>query len=268
MISFVSHRSETAKIWSENEGEISEKSEKIVEKQKRSEKLLDQEQIWSENEWKISEIKRKNRREIVLFSSANNVRTKCILRAKYVYMWKRCKHVKSQTTIVYLLFQLRQARASMFIYKACVRYNRSRDGQGGKRSGNKQYATTGPPNSAAAGSEVKSARFEAGGRMLMWMVLLVGLEVEGWRSPVAATPAVSAAARGQVEPACATGWPLRGGLAGSVSLSPSPSPSLGERIVLTAPALSRRPGTAAAAHCPGGAARSGPATAPPVVWWS
>ncbi len=81
----------SSSFWSENEREI---SEKIVEKRKTTEKLLDQEQIWSEYERKISEIKRKNRREIVLFSSANNVRTKCILRAKYVYLWKRCKHVK------------------------------------------------------------------------------------------------------------------------------------------------------------------------------
>jgi hypothetical protein len=33
----------------------------------------------------------------------------------------------------------------MYIYTACVIYNRSRDGQGGKRSRNRQYASTGPP---------------------------------------------------------------------------------------------------------------------------
>ncbi len=40
-----------------------------------------------------------------------------------------------------------------------MRYSRSRDGRGGKRSRNRRYATTGPPpNSAAAGSEVELVR--------------------------------------------------------------------------------------------------------------
>jgi hypothetical protein len=89
-------------------------------------------------------------------------------------------------------------------------------------------------------------------------------------SPVVAAPSVSAAAGRQVALA-----QRGGGLAGSVSAGVRASlrrvwtpcqfsrPSLGERNVLTAPALGkvrRRPGTAAAAHRPGG-----PAAAPPVV---
>ena len=43
------------------------------------------------------------------------------------------------------VFQYRQARASMYTYTTCMRYNRPRDGRGGKRSRNRRYATTGPP---------------------------------------------------------------------------------------------------------------------------
>jgi hypothetical protein len=60
MISLVSHRSEIAKIWSENERET---SEKIKAKRKRTEKWLNLEKIWSENGWEISKMKRKNRSE-------------------------------------------------------------------------------------------------------------------------------------------------------------------------------------------------------------
>ncbi len=122
-------------------------------------------------------------------------------------------------------------------------------------------------------------RCEAGGRMLTLMMLLVALSVEGWRSPVTAAPAVSAAALGQVAPAqrgdpCAGAWlapylPVSGLPWGGVWTPCRFShPSLGERNVLTAPALGktrRRPGKAAAAHRPGGPAQSGPAVAPPEV---
>jgi hypothetical protein len=73
---------------------------------------------------------------------------------------------------------------------------------------------------------------------------------------------------------CAAAWlvpylPVSGLLLGGVWIPCLFSrPSLGERNVLTAPALGkvrRRLGTAAAAHRPGGPARSGPAAAPPVV---
>ena len=47
----------------------------------------------------------------------------------------------------------------------CVRYNRSRDGRGGKHSRNRWCATTGPPpNSAAAASEVESVRRPGGAK--------------------------------------------------------------------------------------------------------
>jgi hypothetical protein len=51
----------------------------------------------------------------------------------------------------------------MYIYTACVRYNRSRDGQGGKGSGNRQYATTGPPQTLRRQAQ-RLSRF--GGRAL------------------------------------------------------------------------------------------------------
>ncbi len=51
----------------------------------------------------------------------------------------------------------------MYIYTACVRYNRSRDGRGGKRSRNRQFATTGPPQTLRRQAQ-RLSRF--GGRAL------------------------------------------------------------------------------------------------------
>jgi hypothetical protein len=51
----------------------------------------------------------------------------------------------------------------MYIYTACVRYNRSCDGRGGKRSRNSRYATTGPPQTLRRQSQ-RLSRF--GGRAL------------------------------------------------------------------------------------------------------
>jgi hypothetical protein len=173
----------------------------------------------------------------------------------------------------------------MYIYTTCVRYNRSRDGQGGKRSRNRRYATTGPPQTLRRQAQ-RLSRF--GGRVLRSGLpdaddedgVVVG-GVVGGRLKVTcrSRPAVLAVARGQVAPAqrgdtCPAAWlapyllvsgPLSGRVWTPCRFSP---PSLGERNVLTAPALCKgrcRSRTAAAAHRPGGPERSGPAAAPPEV---
>jgi hypothetical protein len=57
MISLVSHRSETAKNWSENEREIKQnEAKKSKRNEKEPKKLLNQEKIWSENERDTSTI--------------------------------------------------------------------------------------------------------------------------------------------------------------------------------------------------------------------
>ncbi len=52
---------------------------------------------------------------------------------------ERCIHVKNRATTVYFSIA-RLGRVSTY-----VRYNRSRDGRGGKHSRNRRYPTTGPP---------------------------------------------------------------------------------------------------------------------------
>ncbi len=172
----------------------------------------------------------------------------------------------------------------MYIYTTCVRYNRSRDSQEGKRRRNRQYATTDPPQtlrrqaqrlSRFGSRELRSGRPDADDEDEV-----VG-GVVGGRLKVTCriSPADLAAVRGQVAPAqwgdpCAVAWLVPyllefGPVSGRV-WTPCRfyRPSLGERNVLTAPALGkghRRSGTAAAVHHPGGSERSGPAAAPPVV---
>ncbi len=132
---------------------------------------------------------------------------------------ERCKHVKSRATTC--VFQYRQARASIYICTKCVRYNRSHDGRGGKHRRNRWYATTGPPPNSAAAAQ-RLSRF--GGRALRSgqpdadeVDEVVGGVVGGrlkvtWRGR---PRCFGGGAR--TGGACATGRPLRGGLAGSVS---------------------------------------------------
>jgi hypothetical protein len=107
----------------------------------------------------------------------------------------------------------------MYIYTACVRYNRSCDGQGGKRSGNRQYANTGPPQTLQRQAQ-RLSRF--GGRTLRSGrpdadVDDVGGTVGG-RLKVTCRGRPRCVGGGeQTGGTCATGWPLRGGLAGYVS---------------------------------------------------
>jgi hypothetical protein len=77
--------------------------------------------------------------------------------------------------------------------------NRSRDGRGGKHSRNRWRATTGPPpNSAAAGSEVESAR---SGRLDAEEVVVGGAVGGKLSGTCRGRPVMSAAARGPVAPA-------------------------------------------------------------------
>jgi hypothetical protein len=102
-----------------------------------------------------------------------------------------------------------------------VRYNRSRDGQGGKHIGNRQYATTGPPQTLRRQAQ-RLSRF--GGRALQSMrldadVLVdVGGDVDGRLKVTCCCRPRCDGGGAQTGGACALGQPLRGGLAGSVSI--------------------------------------------------
>jgi hypothetical protein len=103
----------------------------------------------------------------------------------------------------------------MYIYSACVRYNRSRDGQGGKRSMNRRYATKGPPQTLRRQAQ-RLSRF--GGRALRSRQPDaedvdddVGGAVGG-RLNVTCCGCLSWVAGGECTGgACAMGRPLRGG---------------------------------------------------------
>ncbi len=165
----------------------------------------------------------------------------------------------------------------MYTYTACVRYNRSCDGQGGKRSRNRRYATTGPPQTLRRQAQRLSrfsGRLDADDEDGVVVGGIVGgrLKVTCSSRPRCFGGGPRTGAPAQRGNPCAAAWlalfllvsgPLSGRVWTSCRFSP---PSLGERNVLTAPALGKgrwRSGTAAAAHRPGGPERSGPAAAPP-----
>ncbi len=132
---------------------------------------------------------------------------------------ERCKHVKSRATTG--VFQARQATAGIYICTTDVGNNRSRDGRGGKPNRNRWCATTGPPQTLRRQAQ-RLSRF--GGRAARSgrpddeeVDVVVGGAVGGrlkvtWRGR---PRCLGGGAR--VGGACATGRPLRGGLAGSVS---------------------------------------------------
>ncbi len=159
-----------------------------------------------------------------------------------------------------------------------MRYNRSCDGRGGKHSRNRRYAPTGPLQTLQRQAQ-RLNRF--GGRALRSGRPDADEEDEVVGGFVGGRLKVTCRSHprcfgGGAWPgdACATGQPLRGSLAGSVSAGVRPlsggvwtpcrfyPPSRGGRSVLTTPALGRgrlRWATAVAAHRPGGPGRSGPA---------
>jgi len=134
---------------------------------------------------------------------------------------ERCKHVKSRATTVY--FRLGRLRR-VSTYVTCttdVGNNRSRDGRGGKPGRNRWCATTGPPQTLRRQAQRLSQfgdRAARSGRPDDEEVdAVVGGAVGGrlkvtWRGR---PRCFGGGAR--TGGACATGRPLRGGLAGSVS---------------------------------------------------
>jgi hypothetical protein len=108
----------------------------------------------------------------------------------------------------------------MYIYTTCVRYNRSRDGPGGKRSRNRRCATTGPPQTLRRQSQ-RLSRF--GGRAVRSGRPDTDEEDEVVGGVVGGRLKVTCRSRprcfgssARTGGACATGRPLRDGLAGSV----------------------------------------------------
>jgi hypothetical protein len=105
----------------------------------------------------------------------------------------------------------------MYIYTACVRYNRSRDDRGGKRSRNRRYATTGPPQTLRRQAQ-RLRRF--GGRAVRSRRPDVDDDVVG--SVVGGSLKVTFRSRphcigggARTGGACATGRSLSSGLVGS-----------------------------------------------------
>jgi len=105
----------------------------------------------------------------------------------------------------------------MSIYKACVRYRRSCDIQGVIRSRNRWYATTGPPQTLRRQAQ-RLSRF--GGQALRsgWPDADDDGNVVGGRLKVTCHDRPRCFGSDTwTRGTCATGRPLRGGLAGSVS---------------------------------------------------
>ncbi len=110
--------------------------------------------------------------------------------------------------------------ASMYIYTHMVRYNRPCDGQGGKPSGKRRHATTGPPQtlrrqaqrlSPVGGWVLRSGRLDAD------VDDVVGGDVGGRLKVTSRGCPRCDSGSARTGGACATGHPLLDGLAGSVS---------------------------------------------------
>jgi hypothetical protein len=108
MISLVSRRSETAKIWSEIEREISKMKGKNRSETKKNRKIAWPRKILKRKrtgyKHNIAKKSKRNEKEHKKLLNHENTEghSKCILRAKYVYQWMTVSAYKYMLVLAYL----------------------------------------------------------------------------------------------------------------------------------------------------------------------